>query len=229
MSNGWRAYRGSFGAAAAREALVHSLMNQIHDERVLSAISVVPRERFVAPEQQELAYADLPLPIGFDQTISQPRMIAIMLEELHLQGDERVLEIGAGSGYQTALLAQLAREVIGVELIPELAERAANVLRELGYENARIELAGEELGRPEDAPYDAIVVAAAAPRIPQSLIDQLAPGGRLVIPVGGREGQDLLVAEAREEGVTVTRKGGCGFVPLVGRDAYPARSWDAQT
>jgi protein-L-isoaspartate(D-aspartate) O-methyltransferase len=229
VSNGFEAARDTLGSGAAREALVHSLADDIHDERVLKAIGVVPRERFVAPEQQEAAYEDRPLPIGFDQTISQPRMIAIMLEELHLTGDERVLEIGAGSGYQTALLAQLAREVIGVELIPELAERAAKVLRELGYANARIELAGAELGRPEEAPYDAIIVAAAAPRIPQLLVDQLAPNGRLVIPVGGREGQDLLVAEAREEGVTVTRKGGCGFVPLVGRDAYPRRSWDAKT
>jgi protein-L-isoaspartate(D-aspartate) O-methyltransferase len=208
--------------AAARAALVQSLRSDVEDERVLQAFGQVPRERFVAPEVRELAYLDRPLPIGHGQTISQPRMVAMMLEELALTGNERVLEVGAGSGYQTALLAELSGSVVGVELIPELALQAASVLRELGYKNVRVELAGEGLGWPEGAPYDAIVVAAASPRIPVSLVDQLAPEGRLVIPVGGREGQDLMLAQRRPEGLTVVRKGACRFVPLIGREAYAA-------
>jgi protein-L-isoaspartate(D-aspartate) O-methyltransferase len=205
---------------AAREALVRSLRLDLRDERVLQAFARVPRERFVAPEQRDLAYFDRPLPIGFGQTISQPRMIGLMLQELGLKGPEKVLEVGTGSGYQTALLAELAATVVSVELIPVLADRAREALKAAGYANVSVHLAGDELGRPEDAPYDAIVVAAAAPRIPQSLVDQLAPGGRLALPVGGPEGQDLLLVERRPEGLVVTRKGACRFVPLIGRDAY---------
>jgi protein-L-isoaspartate(D-aspartate) O-methyltransferase len=203
----------------ARELLVRSLRGDIKDERVLQAFGRVPRERFVEPELQALAYDDRPLPIGYGQTISQPRMVALMLQELRLGGDEKVLEVGTGSGYQSALLAELAHEVVSVEIVPELAERAALVLKALRYE-VEVHLAGDELGWPDGAPYDAIVVAAAAPRVPQSLADQLAPGGRLVIPVGTRDGQDLLVVEAWPEGLTVTRKGGCRFVPLIGKEAY---------
>jgi protein-L-isoaspartate(D-aspartate) O-methyltransferase len=198
----------------------------VTDERVLRAFSRVPRERFVAPEAEELAYHDRPLPIGYGQTISQPRMIALMLQELGLKGPEKVLEVGTGSGYQTALLAELAASVVTVELIPELAERAQAVLEALGYANVSVHVAGDELGWPVDGPYDAIVVAAASPRIPQSLVDQLAPpgvdrpGGRLAIPVGGREGQDLMLAERQQQGVTVVRRGACRFVPLIGREAY---------
>ncbi|MGE0057058.1 MAG: protein-L-isoaspartate(D-aspartate) O-methyltransferase, partial [Dehalococcoidia bacterium] len=193
--------------AEQRNRLVDSLRPEIHDERLLEVMRRVPRERFLTDDQQPYAYEDRPLPIGHGQTNSQPRMIALMVQELRLTGDESVLEVGAGSGYQTALLAELAKDVIGVELIRPLAERAARVLRELGYNNARIELAGETIGWPAEAPYDAIIVAAAAPRIPISLMRQLAPGGRLAIPVGGREGQDLLIAEKRPEGVVVTRRG----------------------
>jgi protein-L-isoaspartate(D-aspartate) O-methyltransferase len=209
----------ALGFAEARDQLVRSLRTDIKDERVLQAFGRVPRERFVEAELQSLAYDDRPLPIGHGQTISQPRMVALMLQELHLRGDESVLEVGTGSGYQSALLAELARKVISVEIVPELAEQATRVLRELGYDVA-VHRAGEELGWAEAAPYDAIVVAAAAPRVPQSLADQLAPGGRLVIPVGTRDGQDLLLVEARPEGLTVTRKGGCRFVPLIGKEAY---------
>jgi protein-L-isoaspartate(D-aspartate) O-methyltransferase len=145
-----------------------------------------------------------------------------MLAELALKGHEKVLEVGAGSGYQTALLAELAREVVGVEIIPELVERSTRILRDLNYENVAIMQAGDVLGWPERAPYDAIIVAAASPRVPQSLVDQLALNGRMVIPVGGREGQDLLVAERRLEGVSVIRKGACRFVPLIGREAFGA-------
>ena len=208
--------------AAARAALVQALRSDVTDERVLKAFGQVQRERFVAPEARELAYLDRPLPIGHGQTISQPRMVAMMLQELSLAGDERILEVGAGSGYQTALLGELAASVVGVELIPELALQAAGVLRQLGYQNITVELAGDELGWPAGAPYDAIVVAAASPRIPMSLVDQLAPEGRLVIPVGGRDGQDLMLAQRRAEGLTIVRKGACRFVPLIGREAYAA-------
>ena len=206
----------------AREMLVRELSREITDERVLHAFGVVPRERFVLDEARHLAYANRPLPIGHGQTISQPLMVALMLHELRLQGEERVLDVGTGSGYQAALLSVLARRVVGVELIRELAERARGVLRDLGYDNVEVHVAGDELGWPAGAPYDAIVVAAASPRVPQSLVAQLAPGGRLVIPVGGDEGQDLLVVEKGPEGLTVSRKGGCRFVPLIGREAYHA-------
>jgi len=207
---------------ARRRSLVASLRSEIHDQRLLEAMTKVPREAFLTPDQKPYAYEDRPLQIGHGQTTSQPTMIALMLQELRLTGDEKVLEVGAGAGYQTALLAELARKVIGVELIPGLAERAQRVLEELGYANARIELAGESIGWPAEAPYDAIVVAAAAPRIPTSLVRQLAPGGRLAIPVGDRRGQELMVAERLPEGVTVKRKGACSFVPLLGKEAFNA-------
>jgi protein-L-isoaspartate(D-aspartate) O-methyltransferase len=208
------------GMLEARRQLVASLRDDIRDERVLGAIGKVPREHFVLEEARELAYADRALPIGHGQTISQPRMVALMLQEMRLEGGEKVLDLGSGSGYQAALLAELAREVVGVELIPELMERAHEVLTELGYDNVRLYLAGEELGWPAEAPYDAIVVAAAAPRVPMTLFAQLSQGGRLVIPVGTREGQDLMVVEKRPEGPTVTRRGPCRFVPLIAREAY---------
>jgi len=215
--------------AAEREALVRSIRFDITDERLLGALARVPRERFIAPELRLHAYEDRPLPIGHGQTTSQPRMIALMLQELRLTGGEKVLEVGAGAGYQTALLAELAREVVAVELIPELAERARRTLAVLGYTNVKLYVATDVLGWPEEAPYDAVVVAAAAPRIPQSLVDQMAAGGRLVIPVGTREGQDLLVAEKTPEGVSVARKGGCRFVPLIGKEAYAPAEDDSES
>jgi protein-L-isoaspartate(D-aspartate) O-methyltransferase len=216
MANG--AIAQTFEEARAR--LVESLRPEISDERVLAAFGRVRRERFVPAEYRHAAYNDRPLPIGHGQTISQPLMVALMLQEMRLLGDEKVLDIGTGSGYQAALLAELAREVVSVERIPELAGRAAQVLAELGYKNVVVHLAGEVLGWPEAAPYDSIVVAAASPRVPQSLVDQLVMGGRLVIPVGERGGQDLLVVERTEMGTTVSRRGGCRFVPLVGKEAF---------
>jgi protein-L-isoaspartate(D-aspartate) O-methyltransferase len=204
----------------ARAAMVESLRRAIKDERVLAAFGKVPRELFVLPERQAEAYDNRALPIGHGQTISQPLMVALMLQELALQGTEKVLDIGTGSGYQAALLSELAASVVGVELVPELTERARRVLRENGYDNVTVHQAGSELGWPADGPYDAIVVAAASPRVPQSLLAQLAPGGRMVIPVGERTGQELIVVEKRPEGPTVTRKGACAFVPLVGREAF---------
>jgi protein-L-isoaspartate(D-aspartate) O-methyltransferase len=206
--------------AAAREVLVRTLAAEITDQRVLEAISRVPRERFIAIEARDLAYVNRPLPIGHGQTISQPTMIAVMLQELRLTGVEKVLDVGTGSGYQAALLSLLASEVMSVELVPALASRAREVLAELGYANIEVKVAGDTLGWPEAAPYDAIIVGAAAPRVPRSLVDQLGPAGRLVIPVGDREQQDLMLIEKTEEGLVVTRKGGCRFVPLIGREAY---------
>jgi protein-L-isoaspartate(D-aspartate) O-methyltransferase len=209
--------------APARAAMVRALRLEITDERVLQAFARVPRERFVPLAARHLAYMDRPIAIGHGQTLSPPLMVAVMLLELRLKGQEKVLEIGTGSGYQAALLAELAATVVTVELIPELAAKAAEVLHELGYRNVTVHLASEDvLGWPAEAPYDAIVVAAAAPRVPQSLVDQLAAGGRLVLPVGERTSQELMVVEKRPEGVTVTRKGGCRFVPLIGREAFPA-------
>lgn len=198
-----------------RATLVSSLRNEIKDERVLVAIGSVPRERFVAAEWQSSAYLDQPLPIGHGQTTSQPRMIALMLQELRLTPEDRVLEVGTGSGYQTALLACLVRQVVSVELVPSLAESATTKLREEGYSNVTVHVARGSLGWPEGAPYDAIVVAAAASRIPQSLADQLGSGGRLAIPVGDAKSQDLMIVERTDEGLSVTRKGPCRFVPLL--------------
>jgi len=206
--------------AAAREELVRSLADEVRDVRILEAFRKVPRERFVPLEARHLAYADRPLSIGHGQTISQPRMVAIMLQEMRLRGDEKVLDVGSGSGYQAALLGQLAAEVIGVELIAELAERSRRVLRDLGYTNVRIYNATDQLGWPEEAPYDAIVVGAGAPRVPMALVEQLAVDGRLVIPVGERQQQELMVVEKRPDGLRVTRKGACRFVPLIGKEAY---------
>lgn len=209
-------------SASARDALVKSLRWEIQDERVLSAFARVPRECFVPPEMHRYAYDDRPLPIGYGQTISQPLMVAIMTQAMNLKGDEKVLEIGTGSGYQAALLAELAREVVSVERVRELAERATKVLRALGYHRVRVHVAGEELGWPEEAPYDAIIVTAGAPRVPQSLVDQLALGGRIAIPIGGRRVQELLVVTRTERGTTITRMGECRFVPLISaRDAWP--------
>ena len=172
--------------AAARARLVAQLRQEIKDERVIEAMARVPRECFVPLEEQHLAYEDMPLPIGFDQTISQPYIVALMTEALELSGDQKVLEVGTGSGYQTAILAELARFVVTTERVAALAERAKTVLASLGYTNIEVHLAGETLGWPEGAPYEAILVTAGAPCVPPDLLAQLAIGGRLVIPVGSR-------------------------------------------
>jgi protein-L-isoaspartate(D-aspartate) O-methyltransferase len=209
---------------AARQALVRSLRADIHDERVLAAFGRVQRERFVPPDLQRYAYDDRPLPIGHGQTISQPLMVAIMTQALSLRGDEKVLEVGTGSGYQAALLSMLAREVVSVERIPELAGEAARRLEALGYANVRVFVAGETLGWSEEAPYDAIIVTAGAPEVPSSLVDQLAMGGRLAVPVGGRRVQYLVLADRSDRGVTLQRLGECRFVPLIAaKEGWPER------
>jgi protein-L-isoaspartate(D-aspartate) O-methyltransferase len=211
-----------FDFQAARDELVRHLRRDISDERVLNAFAQVPRERFVPVELQRYAYDDRPLPIGQGQTISQPLMVAIMTQALALRGDEKVLEIGTGSGYQAALLALLAREGVSVERIPELAQPAARTLQELGYTNVRVLVAGEVLGWPQEAPYDAIIVTAGAPDVPSSLVDQLGMGGRMVVPVGGRHIQQLVRVTKAPQGVTLERLGECRFVPLIApREGWP--------
>ncbi len=204
----------------ARQILIESISPGIKDKRTLTAMSRVPRERFVPLELQSSAYDDRPLGIGYGQTISQPYIVALMTEALELKGQEKVLEIGTGSGYQAAVLGELARFVYSVERIPELAEAARKLLSDLGYKNIQVELAGDQLGCQKFAPYDGILVAAAAPTVEQTLIDQLAEGGRLVIPVGSRMEQELLRVTKRKMGNRTEKLGGCRFVPLIGRDAW---------
>jgi len=184
----------------------------------------VPRERFVPPELRARAYDDGALPIGEGQTISQPLIVAIMTLGLDLRPGDRVLEVGTGSGYQAAVLSRLVREVISVERHEALRTRAQELLADLGCRNVHVYPAGDVLGRAEDAPYDAIVVTAGAPHVPRALIDQLAEGGRMVVPVGSLRTQELVVARKTPHGLEITRLGPCGFVPLVGRDAWGEES-----
>ena len=188
----------------------------IADERVLAAMERVPRELFVPSHLREEAYADAALPIGGDQTISQPYMVALICEQLALRGDERVLDVGTGSGYQAAVLAELAAEVHTIERIPELAEKARASLAAAGYEErVHLHVGDGTRGVPEHAPFAAIAVAAAALEAPPALYEQLDPRGRLVVPVGGSRGQWLEVVVRTPEGPAVVRTVPCRFVPLV--------------
>jgi len=205
---------------AARTELIKQLGTEIKDKRVLAAMARIPREQFVPEENRYLAYEDGPLPIGWEQTISQPYIIALMTEALELKGNEKVLEIGTGSGYQTAILAELAGEVISVERVPALAESARKVLNSLGYKNFDIYIAKETLGWPEKAPYNAIMVTAAAPNIPDDLVTQLAAGGRMVIPAGSRYVQELYKVTRRKDKNRIQKLGGCRFVSLIGKGAW---------
>jgi protein-L-isoaspartate(D-aspartate) O-methyltransferase len=208
------------GLEEARELLLSSLSQEIHDPRVLDAFARVPREIFVPPELRASAYQDGPLPVGYRQTISQPLMVAIMTEALSIQSSDNVLELGTGSGYQAAILSLLARQVTSVERIPALQERAAQVLGEIGVKNIRFVPAGAQLGYPAGAPYDGIVVTAGAPQIPPVLLTQLREGGRMVIPVGDRQEQDLLRVVRRGDSFPVENLGKCRFVPLIGPGAW---------
>ena len=204
----------------SREGLLKYLDHEIADKRVVEAMRRVPREAFVSTEQHQFAYDDHPLSIGFGQTISQPFIVALMVQALEVKESEQVLELGTGSGYEAAILAELAQKVVTVESIPELAESAKQVLDRLGYRNIEVHVAGKTLGWPAGAPYDAIIVAAGAPTVPQVLLEQLAWGGRLVIPVGSRWQQDLLKVTRLRKGNRTENLGGCYFVPLIGEGAW---------
>jgi protein-L-isoaspartate(D-aspartate) O-methyltransferase len=205
---------------SSRDRLVERLRRSgIRDERVLAAMGRVPRELFVPEELRAHAYDDTALPIGHGATVSQPTMVARMCEELALRGHERVLDVGTGSGYGAAVLAELAAEVIGIERVPELAERARAALAAAGYGDVEILVGDGSLGAPEHAPFDAIIVAAAAPAPPPALYAQLASGGRLVVPVGDRY-QHLAVVVRGPEGPVVKRSVPVRFVPLVGQEGF---------
>jgi protein-L-isoaspartate(D-aspartate) O-methyltransferase len=207
---------------ARRHAMVDAQLRgrDIRDPRVLHAFSVVPRHLFVPSHLREMAYDDCPLPIGQGQTISQPLMVALMLEALELEGTERVLDIGTGSGYAAALLAELAAEVITVEVIDALVHLARANLARAGYAHVQVVHSDGSLGHAPAAPYDAIVVAAGSPDVPPALLEQLADGGRLVVPVGSRHGQSCL--RLRRDGAVIHRDdlGACAFVPLVGAQGW---------
>ncbi len=192
----------------------------LNEPRLLSAMQTVPRHLFVPAEYRLSAYEDGPLPIGFGQTISQPYIVALMTNLLQLRGDERVLEVGTGSGYQAAILGRLAREVHTVELLPELAEKATKLLKDLGADNVHIHVGDGSLGWPESAPYAGILVAAAAPQAPQALLDQLADGGRLVVPVGGRGLQELEMWERKGDRYEASNVLSVAFVPLRGKQGW---------
>ncbi|MFC1905765.1 protein-L-isoaspartate(D-aspartate) O-methyltransferase, partial [Chloroflexota bacterium] len=184
--------------------------------KVLSAMATVPRELFVPPELSRSAYDNRPLSIGFGQTISQPLIVAMMTEALELKGSEKVLELGTGSGYQTAILAELAKWVISLERISQLAESAKKILDKLGYTNIEIRVSENLLGYPEKSPYNCIIVTAGSPCIPEKLLVQLTIGGIMVIPVGSRWEQDLLKITRGSKHNTIEKLGGCRFVPLIG-------------
>lgn len=193
----------------------------IQDEGLLQAMARVPRHEFVLDDYKRQSYEDHPIPIGEGQTISQPYIVAVTLEALQLDSIDSVLEIGTGSGYQTAILAQMTKHVYSIERHPALARRAENILRDLGYENVRIVVGDGSQGLPEAAPFDAIVVSAAAPQVPGSLFEQLREGGRMVIPIGPAQAQQLQLVIKRSGGPLVTVLEGCRFVPLVGEEGYP--------
>jgi len=211
--------------AAERFSMVEQQLRRrgIHDERLLAAMLKIPRHEFVDRQSWSVAYADHPVAIGEQQTTSQPYMIAAMVQAAQIKPEDRVLEIGAGSGYQTAVLAELASQVFAVERYPSLAESAAKILERMGYTNAKVVSGDGSLGLPEAAPYDAIIVSAAAPRIPPALTAQLAPGGRLVVPVGDPQQQAVQLVERDHDGnVTVRTLEGCRFVPLIGQQGFAA-------
>lgn len=206
---------------AAKAQLFKHLAWEIRDARVVDAMRQVPREWFVPPAQRDAAYDDRPLSIGYGQTISQPFIVAMMVEALGLKDTDKVLEVGCGSGYVAAILGQLAATVVGVEIVPELADFAAAALAELGYNNVAVHLVSKSsLGYMPEAPYDAIIVSAGAPSVPPLLLAQLKWHGRLVIPVGSRWQQNLIKVTREPEGDIVEDLGACYFVPLLGEGAW---------
>ncbi|HNQ33774.1 MAG TPA: protein-L-isoaspartate(D-aspartate) O-methyltransferase [Methanoculleus sp.] len=202
-----------------REAMVeHQIRDRgIRDERVLAAMREIPRHLFVPKGYERAAYEDRPLPIGEGQTISQPYIVAVMTEQLEIKPQDRVLEIGSGSGYQAALLAGLAGTVISIERLEGVAEQARENLARAGVTGVRIVVGDGTEGYPPEAPYDAIIVTAASPGVPEPLIEQLAEGGRLIAPIGPRDCQDLVKLVKREGKVETIPLGGVCFVPLIGQ------------
>jgi len=192
----------------------------IHDQRVLEAMRKVPRHLFVSEALQDQAFGDFPLPIGEGQTISQPFIVAEMTQSLELTQNDRVLEIGTGSGYQTAILAELAYRVYTIERVRKLFIGARKILEQLHYHNVVAKCSDGTLGWAEESPFDAIIVTAGAPEVPATLVEQLEEGGRLVIPVGGRLSQTLLKIERGEDGIRKTNLGGCRFVKLIGNHGW---------
>jgi protein-L-isoaspartate(D-aspartate) O-methyltransferase len=208
----------SGGPDRAREAMVAEQIEQrgVRDARTLAAMRKVPRHLFVPPALQAEAYSDHPLPIGHDQTISQPYIVALMTEALGLRGGETVLEVGTGSGYQAAVLAEIAARVFTIEIVAPLAEEARERLKRLGYRNVEVRAGDGYLGWPEKGPFDAVMVTAAAPRIPEPLKEQLKDGGRLVIPVGDAD-QELIVVTKKGATYAEDRVLPVRFVPMTGK------------
>ena len=208
--------------AADRRRMVDQQLRgrDIGDERVLTAMERVPRHLFVREHDGKRAYEDAALGIGHGQTISQPYMVARICQELSLHGHERVLDVGTGSGYQAAVLAELSAEVVTIERVPQLAAEARARLAAAGYESVEVRVGDGSQGVPDRAPFDGIAVAAAAPNLPDPLYEQLVPGGRLVVPVGGPHGQRLEVAVRSPEGPAIIHSVPCRFVPLIGEEAF---------
>jgi protein-L-isoaspartate(D-aspartate) O-methyltransferase len=208
--------------ARERDRMVdeHLASRGVSDPRVLAAMRQVPRHRFVQEALRVRAYGDHPLPIGEEQTISQPFIVGLMTSLLELSGREKVLEVGTGSGYQTAVLAELARRVCSIERLPRLAERARTILESLGYSNVWVRVGNGALGWPDEAPFDRIIVTAGGPAIPPPLVQQLADGGRMVLPVGASDNQVLTVVDNVGGEIRQRTHGECKFVKLVGKYAW---------
>lgn len=218
--------KGSYESNRQRMVEEQFVRRDITDKRVLDAMRKVPRHIFVPEEQRHLAYSDCPLPIGQNQTISQPYIVALMTQMLALKGDETVLEIGTGSGYQAAVLSQVAQEVYTIERYEILAQRALKSINQLDIKNITLQVGDGTLGWPEHAPYDAILATAAAPKVPKPLLDQLADGGRLVIPVGGRIGQYLESWFREGKKFRHEQTVAVAFVPLLGKHGWKDNAWD---
>lgn len=205
-----------------RGSMVENQLRQrgIKDEAVLKAMGKVPREEFILTNHKEIAYGDFPVPIGFGQTISQPYVVAAMTEALKLKGGEKILEIGTGSGYQAAILAEIIRKIYTIERIEKLADNSKKVLKKLGYNNAKVIAGDGHDGWKEGAPYDCILITAACKEIPEKLMEQLKEGGRIVAPVGNRVSQELVVSTKKKGELEKKTLFDCRFVPLIGEDGW---------